>query len=203
MEKWEKLAAEKTIEDTVVSLRANGMDVIVVENGNEAKKKVLEMLPKDAEVMTMSSVTLEETGITEEITESDKFKAVKKTLMKMDRDTQGKEMNRIGAAPEWAIGSVHAVTQDGSVLIASNTGSQLPAYVYAANKVIWVVGAQKIVKNFEEGMKRLYEHTLKLESERMKKLYGMPSFVSKLLIVNREIVKGRITIILVKEKLGF
>ena len=203
MDKWEELADKKSIDKTVASLKANGIEAIVVENGKEASGKLFEILPKGAEVMTMSSVTLDETGIAKKITESNDYNEVKKTLMKMDRKTQGKEMNRLGAAPDWAIGSVHAVTQDGSVLIASNTGSQLPAYVYGASKVIWVVGTQKIVENFDEGVKRLYEHTLKLESERLKKLYGVPSFVSKLLIMNRENIKGRITMILVKEKLGF
>ena len=65
----------------------------------------------------------------------------------MDRTTQARERAKLGATPDLAIGSVHAVTEDGHVLIASNTGSQLPAYVYAAGKVIWVVGAQKIIKN--------------------------------------------------------
>ncbi len=204
MEQWEKLADDKTVEKTAAALKANSIDVIIVENGNEAKKRVLEMLPKGAEVMTMSSVTLDETGITKEIMESDNYNAVKKTLIKMDRNTQAKEMDMLGAAPEWAVGSVHAVTEDGKVLIASNSGSQLPAYAYGAAHVIWVVGAQKIVKDIDEGMKRIYEHSLPLESERAKKAYGVPgSSVNKMLVVNKENVAGRITMIIVKEKLGF
>lgn len=101
------------------------------------------------------------------------------------------------------MGSVHAVTQDGHILIASNSGSQLPAYAYSAAHVIWVVGTQKIVKNIEEGMKRIYEYCLPLEDARAQKAYGVGSAVNKLLIVNVEKVPGRITIILVKEKLGF
>ncbi len=99
---------------------------------------------------------------------------------------------------------MHAVTEDGKVLIASNSGSQLPAYAYGSGHVIWVVGAQKIVKNLDEGIKRIYEHSLPLESERARKAYGVPgSAVNKLLIINKEIIPGRITMILTKEKLGF
>lgn len=204
MDRWEKLADDNSIGKTVAALKANGIDAVVVENGEEARRKVLEILPKGAEVMTMSSTTLDTIGISKEINESKDYDAVRDKLYSMDRKTQGREMNRLGAAHEWAIGSVHAVTEEGHAMIASNTGSQLPAYAYGASHVIWVVGTQKIVKNTEEGMKRIYDHSLPLESERAKKAYGVPgSAVNKMLIVNKENIAGRITMILVKEKLGF
>ena len=113
-------------------------------------------------------------------------------------------MKKTGAAPEYCIGSVHAVTQDGKVFIASNTGSQLPSYAYGSANVIWVVGTQKIVKDFDEANERIYKYTLPLESERARKAYGVPgSAVNKMLIVNKEVAPGRITIIFVNEKLGF
>lgn len=116
---------------------------------------------------------------------------------------QAREKQRLGAAPDWAIGSVHAVTEDGKVLIASATGSQLSAYAYGANHVVWIVGAQKLVKNFEDGLKRLYEYSLPLEDVRARKVYGAGSSVNKILIVNKEPAPERITMIIVKEKLGF
>ena len=123
----------------------------------------------------------------------------------MDRQTQSREMQKIGSSPEYAIASVHALTQDGKAIIASNTGSQLAAEVYGASNVIWVVGAQKIVQDIDEGFKRIYEYVLPLESDRLNKTYNMTtgSFVSKLLIINREIKPGRIRTIIVKQVLGF
>jgi hypothetical protein len=155
--------------------------------------------------MTMSSVTLDTIGLAKEINESGKYNSVKAKLMKMDRTTQGLEMQKLGAAPEYVVGSVHAVTQDGKLLIASNTGSQLPAYAFGASHVIWVVGTQKIVKDEEEGKKRIYEYVLPLESERINKLNNITagSFVSKLLAINRERKPDRLNVIFVKEKLGF
>jgi len=205
MAKWDKLADEKTIENTVAALKANGIDAQVVENRQEAKRKVLELIPESSEAMTMTSVTLDTIGLSEEINKADsRFRPVRDKLYAMDRNTQVQEMNRLGAAPEFAVGSVHAVTEDGHVLIASNTGSQLPAYSFGALHVIWVVGAQKIVKNTDEGIKRIYEHSLPLESERAKKAYGVPgSAVNKILIINQEVQPGRVKLILVKEKLGF
>ncbi len=205
MKKWDKLADEKTIENTVAALKANGIDAQVVANRQEAKRKVLELIPAGSEIMTMTSITLDTVGLSEEINQTDrKFKPVRDKLYAMDRNTQVQEMNRLGAAPEFVVGSVHAITEDGHVLIASNTGSQLPAYSFGALHVIWVVGAQKIVKNTDEGIKRIYQHCLPLESERAKKAYGVPgSAVNKILIINKEVQPGRIKLILVKEKLGF
>lgn len=203
MSTWNQLASDESIQKTIAALKANGIEAMVVGSGAEAKTKVLAMIPKGAEVMTMSSVTIDSISLSKEINESGAFDAVKPKLFKMDRKTQGKEMNTLGAAPEWAVGSVHAVTEDGKVVIASNTGSQLPAYAYGSQHVIWVVGTQKIVKNVSDAMKRIEEYVLPLESERMKKVYGMASNISKLLIVNKEINLGRLTVVFVKEVLGF
>lgn len=207
MNKWNTLASEESTERAIESLKANGINAIVVENADEAKAKVLEIIPGGAEVMNMTSVTVDSISLTSEINESGKFDSVKNKLSKMNRETDGREMQMIGAAPEWAVGSVHAVTEDGKVMVASNTGSQLGAYSYGANHVIWIVGTQKIVKNLDEGFKRIEEYILRLESKRVRKAYGLPetynSFISKLLIINREVKPQRITLIFVKEVLGF
>lgn len=205
MNKWNHLVSRESIDKTIEALKVNGIDAKYAENGNEAKRLVLELLPEGSEVMTMTSTTLDAIGLSEEINkENSKFKPVRDKLYAMDRTTQAKEMNRLGAAPEYVLGSVHAVTEDGHALIASASGSQLPAYAYGALKVVWVVGAQKIVKNVSDGFKRIYEHSLPLESERAKKAYGVPgSSVNKILIVNKEVQPGRIILILVNEVLGF
>lgn len=203
MSDWNTIPSEEIIQRTVKALNENGIEASVVGDGEQAKEKALSFIPTGAEVMTMTSVTLDALGISSEINTSGNYDAVKPKLMSMDRDTQGKEMQKLGSAPEYSIGSVHAVTEGGKILIASNTGSQIPGYVYGSSHVIWVVGAQKIVKDVDEGFKRLYEYTLPLESERAHKAYGMPgSFISKLLIINKE-KPGRIRMIIVRETLGF
>ena len=203
MNTWDQLATDAEIEKTTEALNARGISVVVAKNKEEAKKIVLDLIPEGEEVMTMSSVTLESMGLEAEINESDKYDSVKKKLSLLDRETQGLEMKKIGSAPKYALGSVHAVTQDGQVLIASNTGSQLSGYVYGAQQVIWVVGTQKIVKNIEEGMERLNSYVVPLEDEHMQKLYGIHTNVSKLLIFNKEIIPGRIHLVFVNENVGF
>ncbi len=203
MDRWNKLADKETIDKTIEALKANGIDAKFVETGEDAKRLVLSIIPEGTEVMNMTSMTLETIGLSQELNESGKYNSVRNKLNTMDRTTHGAEMQKMGAAPEWTMGSVHAVTEDGHLLVASNTGSQLPAYVYGASHVVWVVGAQKIVKNTDEGIKRIYEYVLPLEDERAQKAYGVGSGVSKLLIINKEKTPGRLNLILVGEKLGF
>ncbi len=205
MSQFDQLANKESVDKTIEVLKANGINAKFVATGEEAKKEVLSILPEGAEVMTMSSVTIDSLEISKEVQESGKYNSVKNKLNKMDRETQSLEMLKIGSAPEWSVGSVHAVTEDGHVLIASNTGSQLPAYAGGAAHVIWVVGTQKIVKSVDEGIKRIDEYILNLESARLSKAYGkeLKSNPSKLLIVKKEVKPGRITVIFVGEKLGF
>jgi L-lactate utilization protein LutB len=204
MKQFDKLAPDEQVRHTAAALTEHGMETTVVETGKEAHDLVEKMLPAGSEVMTATSVTLDAIGVTEHINEHGHHDAVKPKLMAMNRETHFKEMQRLGAAPDYIIGSVHAITEDGKVFVASNTGSQIPGYAYGAQHVIWVVGTQKIVKNFGDAMERIYEYALPLESERARKAYGIAgSEVNKILMVNKENVPGRIRVILVKEKLGF
>src|SRR3989338_6300347 len=111
------------IQKTAEALKANGFKAVVVQNGEEAKKKAIEIIPAAAEVMTMSSVTCTQIGLFKEIDESGRYDSLRKKFSAMDRKTQHREMQRMGAAPEWSVGSVHAVTQEGHLLMASASGS--------------------------------------------------------------------------------
>ena len=197
------LASDAQIERTVKALEANNIHTILAENGVDAKKKLLEIIPANAEVFTSSSVTLNALGITDEIDKSTRYDSVRAKMAVMDRKTQNREMQKLGATPEFMLGSVHAVTETGRIIIASKTGSQLAGYVAGAVHVLWVVGTQKIVPTLEIGLKRVEEYTLPLETARAQKAFGVGSSIDKLLIVNKEFMPGRTTMILVKENLGF
>ncbi|MDP1713740.1 MAG: LUD domain-containing protein [Anaerolineales bacterium] len=203
IEEFARLANDETVERTSKALEANGIQVLIAENGAEAKRLFFELVPDGAEVFLGASVTLEKLGIKDEIDQSGRFDALRPKMFAMNRETQGREIRKLGGAPDYAAGSVHAVTEDGHVLIASNTGSQLGPYASGAGKVIWVVGSQKIVKDLNEGLRRIQEHVLSLEQEHMQELYKASTAVNKVLIVNREFRPNRITMIIVKEELGF
>jgi len=201
---YDVLASDEVIEQTQAALEANGITVTIAADRAAATAAVLDLLPKGAEVMTATSKTLETLELTKMINESGDYDAVMPKLAAMYGDPSKKrEQRKLGAAPDYVVGSVHAVTQDGKVHIASNTGSQLPAYSYGAGNVIWVVGAQKIVKDLEDAKQRLEQHVLPLEDARAQVAYGTGTYISKTLTVHRETVPGRITMIIVKEPLGF
>jgi hypothetical protein len=202
-QEFSNLANDTQIERTAKALEANGIHTVIAENGEEAKRIFFELVPDGAEIFLGASVTLETLGIKDVIDKSGRFEAVRPKMFAMDRATQAREIRKLGGAPDYAAGSVHAVTEDGQVLIASNTGSQLGPYASGAGKIIWVVGAQKLVKDLDEGLKRIYEYDLPLETEHMRQLYNAGTGVNKVLIVNREIRPNRITMIIVKEELGY
>lgn len=202
---WEfaKLASDEQIQRTVKALEENGIHTLVAEHGEEAEQMIFDLLPEGAEVFTASSQTLEQLGIPAELEKSEQYDLVRVKLRKMDKKTQNREMVEMGATPQYIIGSVHAVTEDGQVLVASNTGSQLAPYAASAEKVIWVVGAQKIVRDLDEGMQRIEEYTYPREDERLREAMGVPSNISKVLTINKEVQPGRVTMIIVKEELGY
>ncbi len=200
--KFNQLASDEQVAKTAQALKAHGMHVIVLDSREEARACVLEMLPAGALVHNPPSRTLEQLGLKEVIETSTVFHDTRSRLHQMDKQTQQHEMRQLVSSPDVVVGSVHAITEEGQVLIASATGSQLAAVVFGADQVIWVVGAQKLVPNLEEGLRRIREYSHPLEDQRTRQIYGQPSMINKVLIVNGE-MPGRITVVLVKENLGF
>lgn len=196
-------ASEEELKRAADALEAHGIHVLVARNGIEAKRLALEMVPAGSEVSTGASITLETIGVLAEIEQSGRYNAVRPRLRSMDRATQAREMRKLGNVPDYMLGSVHALTEDGSLLIASLTGSQLSPYANGAGKVILVVGHQKIVPNITQGFRRIYDYVYPLEDAHAQRDFGMRSGVNKILIINQEIVPGRITVVLVREALGF
>jgi acyl-CoA hydrolase len=207
MKDWKTIPSMAVIEKTIKALESNGIEASVAANAAEAAKMIQALIPAGSEILTAGSVTLDALGLAKEFNESGKYESVKGKFSKMDAKVQGREMRKMGAGPDIALGSAHAVTETGSILFASFTGSQLPAYAYGAGTVIWVVGAQKIVKDVDEGFKRIWDYVLGLESARARKAYNMPdtfsSYPSKILVFNRELQPGRAKLIIVNEPLGF
>ncbi len=201
---YARLADTDQVTRAAHALQLNGITVYVTETAAEAKAKLAEVIPAGAEVFTSSSTTFSQLGLLEEIDrEGGRYDSVRVKLGSLDPKTQSREMQKLGATPEFIVGSVHAVTETGSVLVASMTGSQLAPYAASAAHVVWIVGTQKIVANLDEALRRLEEYTFPLEDQRAQKAYGVHSSINKLLVINREIMPGRTTLIFVKENLGF
>ncbi len=196
------VASDDQIARTAQALEANHIHTLVVDTGEEARRRVRAMLPAGARVYQSASRTLEVTGLAADIDQATTFQPVRPLVRALDRATQQAEIRRLCASPDVLVGSVHAITEHGQVLVASAAGNQLGAAAFGASQVIWVVGAQKLVRTLEDGLRRIREYCQPLEDARTRAAYGQPSAINKILIVNGEL-PGRITIVLVKQNLGF
>jgi len=197
------VADDTRVRRATAALEANGIIVLRAANAAEAKEVVLGLIADGSEVHHGASMSLDVAGITDEIDKSGRYESLRPRIFSMDRQTRADEIRRLGAAPEVMLGSVHAVTETGTLLAASMGGSQLGPYVSGAERVILVVGTQKIVSDLEEGLRRIEEYAFPLEDARAQAAYGIHSAVNKVLIINREIVPDRITVVFVDEVLGF
>ena len=199
---FERVADRARLERTAAALASRGFQVQIADSAKEARRLVLEMIPDGAQVHTALSETLRELGITAEIDESGRYESIRSQLSKLDRQTQGREMRKLAAAPDYVIGSAHAVTDAGEIIVGSGSGSQLGAYAYAGGHVILVVGHQKLVRDIDEGLRRVREYSLPREHARMQGLGRPGSLLAKTLIIHYE-PSARISVILVPETLGF
>ena len=199
---FETPASEETLLRVAERIRERNIRVLIVKDGNEARQAVLEQLPKGAEVHSGKSKTLQDAGIFDAIQEPNLYEALRPRMLKMDRQTQAREIRKLVAGPDFMLGSVNAVTEDGILVVASATGSQLGPYVNTAGKVILVVGSQKIVSNLDTAFRRIREHVLPWEDAQVRKVVNMGSFVGKTLIIEREWINERMTVILVREPIG-
>ncbi len=196
-------AADATVTRTAVALEANGITVLRAPNSGEAKRVVLDLIPAGSQVHQGASQSLDASGITDEIERSGRYEPLRPHVFSLDRAVQADEIRRLSASPDVMLGSVHAVTETGSLVAASASGSQLGPYVSGAGKVILVVGTQKIVPDLQEALRRIEDYVFPLEDARAQAAYCVHSGVNKVLIVNREWTPGRITVVLCDEALGF
>jgi len=196
-------ADEARVSRTAAALEANGIAVLRAADAADAKQIVLGLVARGSQVQLGASRSLEQSGIADEIEKSGNYDPVRPRVRSMDRTTQAAEIRRLMSSPDVMLGSVHAVTETGSLIAASAGGSQLGPYAAGAGRVILVVGTQKIVSDLDEGLRRIDEYAFPLEDARAQAAYGRHSGVNKILIINRELVPGRITVVFVDEALGF
>ena len=202
-DRFTTLPDENTLQATVVALEEHGFSVEVVSDLDAANKAVLARIPAGSSVMTNASVTLTEAGLADAINDGGgQWESARNKMFALDFATQVQQMKAIGGQPDYALGSVHAITRDGTLVIASASGSQLASYAWGAANVIFVVGAQKLVPTLAAAHERIYQHSLPLEDARAQVAYGQHSQVGKILEVHTEL-PGRIHIVLIRQQVGY
>jgi hypothetical protein len=199
---FEQPAGGERLARVAEALAIRGFVPQIAEDADDARRRVFELIPEGAEVHSALSETLRELGIAQIIEESGRYESVRAKLNQLDRETQGREMRKLASAPDHIVGSAHAITDDGIILIGSGTGSQLGAYAYAAGNVVIVVGHQKLVRDLEEGRRRLVTYALPREHLRMQEIGYPGSLIGKTLTLEADF-GGRVNVILVPETLGF
>jgi hypothetical protein len=195
-------ASERALAKVTAALLAHNIDARVVDSGEEARRLVLELVPEGAEVHSGKSKTLQDVDVFGEIFESVRYESVRDRYTKMDRQTQGREIRKLMAAPDYMLGSVQALTESGDLIVASASSSQLGPYTSGAGRLILVVGAQKIVRDLDEALRRIEQHVLPYEEALVREQMNISTFIGKLLIIRREWLDGRTTVILVREPVG-
>jgi hypothetical protein len=191
------------LERAAAALAAHGFTVEILDDTAAARTRIKDLIPEGASVFTGASETLRLSGIEEDINDSGRYDAIRSRGRAMDRATQMDEIRRILASPDVIVGSVAAVTETGSLVIASASGAQLPGYAGGSARAIWIVGAQKVVPDVPAALRRVEEHCLPLESARAQAAYGQPSAVNRVLILNAEPHPGRGFVLLLREAIGF
>src|SRR3954451_1805139 len=197
-----ELASDERIATTAAALERNGIRSLRAATGADARGLVRSQLADGAEVYNTPSQPLAAIGVADDVERSGRYEPLRLRLYRMDREMQRREMRALAASPDYVVGSVHALTEGGSLLIASASGSQLGPLVSGAGQVILVIGAQKIVRDVPTGMRRIYEYCYPLEDARARRAYGVPSGVNNILIINKVVTPGRVTAIIVDERLG-
>jgi L-lactate utilization protein LutB len=201
-DRFNALPDDQTLAATVTALEEHGFSVEVVDDLDAARKAVLTRIPQGSTVMTNTSVTLDEAGISDAINGGGPYDSARNKMFALDFATQAQEMKAIAGQPDYALGSVHAITREGTLVIVSASGSQLASYAWGAANVIFVAGVQKIVPTRDAARERIYQHTLKLEDARAQAAYGQHSSVGKTLEIHQEL-PGRIHIVLIRQPVGF
>jgi len=196
-------APAQRLEQTATALAAKNFAVEILDDAAAARTRIKDLIPEGANVFTGASETLRLSGIEEDINNSGRYDALRSRGTTMDRATQMDEIRRLLASPDVIVGSVAAVTETGSLVVASASGSQLTGYAGGSARAIWVVGAQKVVPDLSTALRRVEDHCLPLENDRAMKVYGQPSALNRLLILNAEPHPGRGTVLLLREAIGF
>lgn len=194
------------MERTVAGLAARNIEAIVVADGAAALEKIKELVPAGASVMNGASKTLEQIGFIDYLKGGAHGwrNLHAEILAESDPETQAR-LRRESVLSDYYLGSVHALAEDGQIVVASNTGSQLPHLVYTSPNIVLVVSTKKIASSLEEALQRLEEYVVPLEDARMMEAYQAHTKESKLLVIKHEpeFLGRRFRVILVGESLGY
>ena len=201
-ERFTTAASEQTLQSVAKALTERNLTPLVVDTPADARRAVLDMIPEGAEVHSGKSKTLEDAGIFGEFQDSGRYDFLRTKMFAMDRATQGREIRKLISAPDFMVNSAQAITEDGVIVVASASASQIGPLASGAGRVIYVVGSQKIVPDVATAYTRILDHVFPYEDARLMEAMGVHTFLARVLLVEREWQADRTTVVLVREPVG-
>jgi len=203
-ERWSRIPDDATIERTVAAIEARNIRVILADTAEDALRTVVDLIPEGAEIMYASSTTLVEMGFDRVLRENRKGWRDYHAVITAENDAGKRHaLRRKSVAADYFLSGVQAIVESGEVVGCDKSGSRMGAWPHAAAHLILVSGVNKIVPTIDDALRRCRDYCLPLENQRAKRVYGTPSYIGKHVILDREDTDGRITLVLIREQLGY
>jgi len=206
----------KKIEELIENFKKRNIESYSFLTKDIVKEKILELIPKNASIGFSGSMTLETMGLIKILEERGNrvFNPYQAGLSR----GESLEIRKQGSGADYFLASPNAVSQSGELVFLSAYGNRIAGVSYAAN-VILVAGKNKITPNLSEALKRARNLATPLNCKRLNwasacsqdgichdEVCFAPQYkrmCCQMLIIESEIVLGRLKIFLVGEDLGF
>ena len=202
--RWNRIPDDATIQKTVATIEARNIRVILVDTAKDALQAVVDLIPEGGEVMNGFSTTLVEIGYDQVLEENPKGWRNYHAVITAENDTEKRHaLRRKSVAADYFLSGVQAIAESGEVVGCDKTGSRTGAWPHAAANLILVSGANKIVSTLDDALRRCQEYALPLEEQRAQHVYGTGSYIGKYVVLDREDADGRVTLVLIREPLGY
>lgn len=203
-EKWNRMPSDNEVAATVKAIEVRGIRVLRVGDGESALDKIKEIITPGSEVMNGSSTTLVEVGFVDLLNSGQQGWKNLRAIVDSENDkTKRDDLRRRSLEAEYFLSGVNAIAMTGELVSCDATGSRVGAWPFAAKNLILVAGVNKIVPTLEDALRRVREYAYPLEDARAKKASGTPSRIGKCVILANEWRKGRVTLILIDDRLGY
>lgn len=203
-DRWNRIPDEATIDRTVRAIGARNIRVVRTATADATRQALLDLIPEEAEVMNGSSTTLNEIGFEQLLKENPKRWRDFHAVITAENDEEKRNaLRRKGVAADWFLSGVQAIAATGELVGCDKTGSRVGAWPYGAGHLILVSGANKIVSSLDDALARCWEYALPVEQQRAKRVYGTSSEIGNIVIIEKEMDKDRVTLILIGESLGY
>lgn len=209
LKKWQYRLIAKEMVDI---LKSRSYSAYYAENLQEARKKVLELIPEGVSVGLGGSTTIKETGLLDTL-RNGKYRLIDRYLpMSWEEEV---EKYREAQHADYFLTGTNAITRNGELVNVDSSGNRVSAMIFGPKKVIVVAGANKVVEDLGAAMKRLKTiaplNVKRLghkapcaETAKCEDCSVQPRMCNYTTIIHHGMkFEGRITVVLVAEEAGF